>query len=66
MIEKDATPGIVVTKGIRVSYLAHRRLLCVLNDTIKLKIFIMKRFDGKVKECYPKGKQPTMLNNFTL
>ena len=65
MIEKDATPGIVVTKGIRVSYLAHRRCI-LLNDTIKLKIFIMKRFDGKVKECYPKGKQPTMLNHFTL
>ena len=65
MIEKDATPGIVVTKGIRVSYLGHRRYI-LLNDTIKLKIFIMKRFDGKVKECYPKGKQPTMLNHFTL
>ena len=65
MIEKDATPGKVVTKGIGVSYLAHRRYI-LLNDTIKLKIFIMKRFDGKVKECYPKGKQPTMLNHFTL
>ena len=32
MIEKDATPGIVVHKGIRVSYLAHRRCIGLMRQ----------------------------------